>query len=101
MQAVKPVYGMWRLHQAADLYGGVNSGFSFFFKIYLFIRDTERGRDPGKERSRLPVGSLIQDSIPEPWDYPLKADAQPLSHTGALNLTLNPCVNTTVLVQNF
>ena len=45
--------------------------FFFFFKIiYLFVRDNrERGRDTGRRRSRLPVGSQIWDSIPGPWDH--------------------------------
>ena len=38
-----------------------NGSDSFFvvFKdfIYLFMRDTERGRDTGRGRTRLPVGS--------------------------------------------
>ena len=36
----------------------------YFFKyfIYLFMRDTERGRDTGKGRSRLLAGSPKQDS---------------------------------------
>ena len=40
-----------------------------FFKI-LFIheRHTERGRDIGRGRSRLPVGSPMPDLIPEPQD---------------------------------
>ena len=49
------------------------------------MRDTQRGRDIGRGRSRLPVGSPMWDSIPgtlgsqpEP-----KANAQPLSHPGA------------------
>ena len=51
--------------------------------IYLFMKDTERGSDIGRGRSRLPMGSTVQDprilgSPPE-----LKADAQPLSHPGA------------------
>ena len=29
--------------------------------IYLFMRDTERGRDIGRERSRLHAGSLMWD----------------------------------------
>ena len=46
----------------------------YFFKIlfiYLFMRDTERGRDTGRGRSRLPVGSPRWDSIPGPWDLDL------------------------------
>ena len=30
--------------------------------IYLFMRDTERGRDIGRGRSGLPVGSLMRNS---------------------------------------
>ena len=44
-----------------------------FFKkrFYLFIceRHRERSRDIGRGRSRLPVGSLMQDSIPGPLDH--------------------------------
>ena len=36
----------------------------------------------GRERSRLPVESLMQDSIPGPQDHEPKADAQLLSHSG-------------------
>ena len=37
------------------------------------MRDTEKGRDMGRGRSRLSMGrSLMQDSIPGPWE--LKAD---------------------------
>ena len=53
------------------------------------MRDTERVRDTGRKRSRLPVGSLMQDSIPGPWGSlpELKADAQPLSPPGvSLNI---------------
>ena len=35
------------------------------------MRDTERGRDISGEKSRLPVGSLMQDSIPGPQDHSL------------------------------
>ena len=41
--------------------------------MYLFMRDTERGRDIGRGRSRLPAGSPIWDSIPGPQDH----DASP------------------------
>ena len=52
--------------------------------IYLFMSDTERGRDTGRGRSRLPAGSPMWDSIPGPGSQPeLKPDAQPLSHPGA------------------
>ena len=45
----------------------------FFFKdfIYLFIRDTQRGRDTGRRRSRLHVGSLMWDSISGLQDHAL------------------------------
>ena len=49
-----------------------------FFKkdfIYIFMRDTERGRG----RSRLPTGSLMWDLIPGPWDHALSR-RQMLSH---------------------
>ena len=47
----------------------------YFFKdfIYLFMRDTGRGR------SRLPSGSPMQDSIPGPWDHTLSR-RQMLNH---------------------
>ena len=35
--------------------------------IYLFMRDTQRGRG----RSRLPAGNLMQDSIQGPQDHAL------------------------------
>ena len=44
-----------------------------FFKdfIYLFMRDTERGRDIGRGRSRLLTGILMWDSIPGSQDHAL------------------------------
>ena len=52
--------------------------FSFFFsflsfRFYLFIHERrgERGRDTGRGRGRLPVGSLMWDSIPGRWDHSL------------------------------
>ena len=50
-------------------------------------RHTERGRG----KSKLPSGSLMWDSIPGPRGSPpeLKADAQPLSHPGALEIVLD------------
>ena len=55
----------------------------FFFKdfIYLFMRDTERTRDIGRGRSRLPAGTgnLMQDLIPGPWDHDL-SQRQTLNH---------------------
>ena len=45
----------------------------FFLRFYLFIheRHTERGRNIGRERSRIPTGSLMQDLIPGTWDHVL------------------------------
>ena len=57
----------------------VISKFSFYFIIYLLMRDTKRGRDIGRGRSRLPEGSLMWDSIPEPWDHHL-TQRQMLNH---------------------
>ena len=44
-----------------------------FFKdfIYLFMRDTEKGRGTGRGRSRLPVGIPMWDSILGPQDHAL------------------------------
>ena len=52
-----------------------------FFKdfIYLFMRDTEKGRDIGRGRSRLPAGSPMWDLDPGPWDHTL-SQRQTLSH---------------------
>ena len=42
----------------------------FFLKFYLFIHEKhierERSKDIGRGRSRLPMRSLMQDSIPGP-----------------------------------
>ena len=45
----------------------------FFFKdfIYSLMRDTQRVRDIGRRRSRLPAESLMQDSIPRLLDHDL------------------------------
>ena len=41
-----------------------------FFKIlFIYTWETQRGRDI--DRSRLPVGSPMSDSIPRPWDLDL------------------------------
>ena len=53
----------------------------FFLRFYLFIheRHRERGRDIGRGRSRLPVGSPMWDSIPGPQDQDL-SQRQTLNH---------------------
>ena len=40
-------------------------------RLYLFIheRHTERGRDAGRGRNRLPMGNPMQASILRPWYY--------------------------------
>ena len=45
----------------------------YFFKdfIYLFMRDTERGRDTGRGRSRPHAGNPMWDLIPVPQDQAL------------------------------
>ena len=45
------------------------------------MRDTERGRDTDRGRSRLLTGSPMRDLIPGSLSEP-KADAPPLSHPG-------------------
>ena len=55
--------------------------FLSFFKgfIHLFMRDTQKGRDTGRVRSKLPAKSLMWDSIPGPQDYDL-SQRQMLNH---------------------
>ena len=45
----------------------------FFIKdlMYLFMKDTERGRDTGRGRNRLHAGSPMGDSFPGPWGHAL------------------------------
>ena len=52
-----------------------------FFKKSLFIheRHTQRGRDIGRGRSRLPLGSLMWDLSPGPQDHTL-SQRQMLNH---------------------
>ena len=56
--------------------------FSFLKKyfIYLFMRDTERGRDISRGRSRFPAGSVMWDSIPGPRDHNDPSQRQTLNH---------------------
>ena len=50
------------------------------------MRDTERGRDIDRGRSRLPAGSPMWDSIPETWDHAL-SQWQMLNHPGVLSFS--------------
>ena len=54
------------------------------------MRDTERGRDTGRGKSRLPVGSLMQDSIPGPGDHDQSRRQTPnrLRHPGAPEINI-------------
>ena len=54
------------------IFSPFNLFFLFFLIFYLFIyeRHTERGRDTGRGRSRLPAGSLMWDSILDPGIRP-------------------------------
>ena len=45
--------------------------FSFFKRLYLFIRDMEREAETGRVKGRLPAGSLMWDSLPGPQDHDL------------------------------
>ena len=62
---------------------GAPMSFLFFFKdfIYLFMRDTERGRDTSRGRSRLHAGSRCgtrsQDSRITPWAEGRRQTAEP------------------------
>ena len=57
-----------------------------FLEKVLFIheRHTERGRDTGRGRRRLPAGNLMRDLIPRPQDHALSGK-QTLSNPGAPN----------------
>ena len=47
------------------------SPFPLFPFTYLFIHERyrKRSRDIGRQRSKLPAGSLMQDLIPRHWDH--------------------------------
>ena len=61
-----------------------------FLRFYLFIheRHTERGRDTGRGRSRLPAGSPMQDLTPGPRDHDL-SQTQTLKHWATQAPTLS------------
>ena len=46
--------------------------FIYLLRFYLFTRDTERQRHKQREKSRLPEGSLMQDSVPGPQNHALR-----------------------------
>ena len=69
----------WRHNSSRGAEGGLSeekleTRRTLFFKdfIYLFMRYTERGRDISRGRSRFPVGSLMQDSVPGPQNHNLR-----------------------------
>ena len=54
------------------------------------MRDSQRERDIGRGRSRIPVGIPMWDSILEPWDHDLsqrQTDTQSLGHPGISGIT--------------
>ena len=51
----------------------------FILRFYLFIHERHRGRNTGKGRSRLPVGSPTQGLILGPLDHDL-SQTQTLNH---------------------
>ena len=55
-----------------------------FLRSYLFIRDREKGRDTGRERSSLLTGSSMRDLISGPQDHVLsqRQTLNLLSHPG-------------------
>ena len=66
-------------HHFTDFF--FSTSWTFFLRFYLLINEThtERGRDIGRGRSRLPAGSLMWDSIPGPWDHD-PSQRQTLNH---------------------
>ena len=80
--------GGWDLFpcKITDIYIFFFPSVSFFlFKIsFMHKRHTERGRDIDRGRSRLPMGSPMQDLIPGPRDHHLsqRQILNPLSHPG-------------------
>ena len=52
----------------------MNKILSFFLRFYLFIHDTQRkrGRDTGRERSKLHSKSPLWDFIWGLWDHTLR-----------------------------
>ena len=43
----------------------------FFLILFIHERHTERSRDTGRRRKRVPVGSPMWNWIPGPWDHDL------------------------------
>ena len=55
------------------------------------MRDTQRGRDTGRGRTRLPVGSPMQNSIPGPRDHALSQ--RQMHNHGATQVPLQWCIS--------
>ena len=54
--------------------------------------ERERGRDIGRGRSRLPTGESDAGLDPRTPGSKLKADTQPLSHSGAPGQDIFKCI---------
>ena len=65
----------------------------------LFIRDTERGRDIGRGRNRLPVRSLMRDLIPGSPDHALN-QRQTLNHLSHPGIPHGQALNAICLVNS-
>ena len=57
----------------------LNAFFKNIFYLLIHERHREKGRDIGRGKSRFPMGSLMQDSIPGPQDHDL-SQRQMLNH---------------------
>ena len=64
----------------------IHSGL-FFKVLFIHERHTETGRDIGRGRTRIPVGSPMQGSVPGPWDHNM-SQRQTLNH-GAIQVLPN------------
>ena len=85
----KPCLKLYRDRFTTQPYNSLTSKWTSFFSssplpflkyfIYLFMRDSEGGRDIGRGRSSLPAGSAMWHSIPGPQDHNL-SQRQMLNH---------------------
>ena len=72
--------------------GSLDYKFSFFFKIYLFIRERKREHTEGERKKQIPhwAGSQMWGLIPGPQDHGLsqRQKLNQLSHLGASKVIL-------------